>query len=725
MLQMEAVECGAAALGMVLGYYKKYVSLEELRQICGISRDGSKASNILAAAREYGLQASGLRAKTSDLQTYKLPFIVYWNFNHFVVIEGFGKGQVYINDPAFGKRTIPQREFEQSFSDVALTLEPGPDFEPGGRRPNLWRAIGQRLEGYNEALAFVVLCGLALVIPGLVIPTFSRVFVDKYLVKGLEGWAFPLLVGITLTGLLRAALLWLQRVYLLRLDAKMALTSASQFFWHVLQLPVSFFQQRFAGEISSRVALNDRVASVLSGELSTTVLNVFLIVFYALLMARYDLTLTVIGIFIAAVNLIGLRYAARKRADTYQRVLQEHGKMVGTMTSGLQIIETIKATSSESDFFSRWGGYQAKLINAEQQAGRIEQMLTILPNGLNAFNTMAILAIGGLRIIDGQLTMGELVAFQSLMASFLAPVNQLVEQNSEMQEVGGDLQRLDDVYRHPIDPQFLPKIEVDIRYDSGDKLIGEIEIRNLSFGYNPLDEPLIEDFNLKIRPGRRVALVGGSGSGKSTIARLVAGLYDPWRGGIYFDGKPRQEIPRRVINNSLSMVDQDIFLFEDSVRENLALWDPTIPEANLVQAARDAHIHEDILAKPNGYDYVVIEGGRNFSGGQRQRLEIARALANNPSILVLDEATSALDPQTELIIDDNLRKRGCTCLIIAHRLSTIRDCDEIIVLDRGRVIQRGTHEDLMNEENSSYTRLIQAEDQDKSPHDKSRMENLF
>jgi NHLM bacteriocin system ABC transporter peptidase/ATP-binding protein len=706
---MEAVECGAAALGMVLGYYKRFVALEELRLVCGVSRDGSKASNIVSAAEKYGLDAKGFRCEPAELRTFRLPFIVFWNFNHFVVVDGFGRGRVYLNDPAVGKREVSEQEFDEAFTGVALTFEPGPGFEPGGERPNLVTAIRRRLVGYHEPLAFIILCGLALVIPGLVIPAFSRVFVDQYLVQGLEGWVFPLLLGMVLTGLLRAAIIWMQRTYLLRLDAKMALTTSSQFFWHVLRLPVEFFQQRYGGEIGSRVALNDRVAQALSGELPTTALNLFLIVFYAVLMARYDPLLTLIGVIIATANLVGLRYAARRRADSAQRVQQEHGKLLGTMMSGLQIIETIKATSSESDFFARWAGYQAKLINAEQQAGRVGQMVTILPRALDALNTTAILVLGGLSVIEGRMTMGELVAFQSLMASFMAPVNQLVDQGGELQELLGDLQRLDDVYRHPIDPQ-VGRVGTSGQFaDVGKKFLGKVEIRNLTFGYNRLEPPLIENFNLTIQPGRRVALVGGSGSGKSTIAKLVAGLYDPWAGEVAFDGVPRVEIPRHVLNNSLGMVDQEIFLFEDTVRENLALWDPTIPEANLVQAARDAAIHEDILAKPNGYDYLVQEGGRNFSGGQRQRLEIARVLANNPTIIILDEATSALDPYTEQIIDDNLRKRGCTCLIIAHRLSTIRDCDEIVVLQRGQVMQRGTHESLIADPDGLYAHLIHAE----------------
>ncbi len=701
-LQMEAVECGAAALSTVLGYHGRVVPLEELRVACGVSRDGVKASNVVRAARSYGLVAKGFRKEIEDLGAYPLPLIAFWNFNHFVVVEGFGKHKVYLNDPAAGRRTVSYEEFDQSFTGVILTFEPGPAFKAGGQRRPLIPLLAERLAGSWRGLLYCVLIGILLVLPGLVIPVFSKVFVDEVLVQGLESWVGPLLLGMALTAGLRALLGWLQSRYLLRLSTKLSVTMSGKFLWHVLRLPMEFYTQRYAGEIGWRVQLNDRVAQLLSGQLATTLLNLVTVVFYAALMLRYDVVLTLVGVAFAVLNMVALRYVSRRRADLNQRLLQDVGLLTGTSMHGLQTIETIKATGSESDFFSRWSGAQAKVVNSRQDLAIPTQILTAVPPLLALLNTTAILTVGGLRVMDGDLTVGTLVAFQSLTVSFIQPFNDFVNLGTQLQDVQGGLTKLDDVLRNPTD-RHLASGEAPA--DGPAKLAGYVELRDVTFGYSRLEPPLVDGLNLSVRPGQRVAIVGTSGSGKSTVSRLVCGLLEPWRGEVLLDGTRRDALTRQRIVSSLALVDQQIFLFEGTVSENLRLWDPSIPEAQVIQAAKDALIHDEVVSRPNGYESRVEEGGRNFSGGQRQRLEIARALATNPTILVLDEATSALDPITERLIDANLRRRGCTCLIVAHRLSTIRDCDEIIVLDKGKVVQRGTHQQ-MKDVDGAYAPLI-------------------
>ena len=706
-LQMEAVECGAAALAMVLAYFGRFVPLEELRVACGVSRDGSKASNLLKGARSYGLAARGYRREPSALTDLPLPMVIHWNFNHFVVLEGFRGGQVFLNDPAAGPRVVTATEFDEAFTGVALTFEPARDFAPGGVKRRLTAALRSRLAGSYSALTYVVGAGLLLVVPGLVIPTFSRLFVDDVLVRQAWDLAKPLFLAMVAAIAATGCLTWLQHRYLLRLETRFAVATSSRFLWHILHLPMRFFTQRFAGDIGSRVAINDRIAHLLSGELAASSISMCMAVFYAVFMWQYDRVLSVVAISTAALNVIALKYFSVKRVHLNQQLLHDQGRLLGTAMAGLQSMETLKAMGAEADFFARWSGYQAKAVGTEQRLKVQTEMLAAVPRFLMPVSTALILGLGGLRVMDGAVSMGMLVAFQALMLGFITPVNKMVDLGSTLQEVNGDIARLDDVLSAPAEMPPASRDDGDDSFAAAPKLAGYLELRNVTFGYSPLEPPLIDNFSLSLRPGSRVALVGGSGCGKSTIARLVCGLYTPWSGEVLFDGRPRQDVPRRLMTTSFSVVDQDVFLFEGSVCDNLTLWDATVVESDMVRAANDACVHDEISARPGQYRSRVEEGGRNFSGGQRQRLEIARALVTNPVVLVLDEATSALDPTTEAAIDDNLRRRGCTCLIVAHRLSTIRDCDEIVVLDRGRVVQRGTH-DEMKAVPGRYSQLIAA-----------------
>lgn len=701
-LQMEAVECGAAALAIVLGYHGLHLPLEQLRVACGVSRDGSKASNVVKAARTFGMTASGARLEVDALRTQAFPVIVFWNFNHFLVVEGFADDGVWLNDPASGPRKATFDEFDRAYTGVTLLIAPGPGFQKGGERRSTFEALKPRLDGSRSVLLFVTLASLALVIPGLAIPVFTQVFVDSYLIGQLEGWVKPLLLGMGITALLRMGLTWLQQHYLLRLELRLALTGSATFFWHVLRLPIEFFNQRHAGDISQRVGSNDRVARLLSGDLAINAVGAVTAIWYVLIMLTYDWLLTLIGVLLTGLNMAALKYVARRRVDGNMRVQQERGKLMAATMGGIQTIETIKATGGEIDFFARWAGLRAKAGNSGQQLELYSRMLSCVPVLLSTLTTASILGLGGWRVMEGGMTVGMLVAFQSLMGSFAGPVNSLMGLATKFQEVTGDLTRLDDVLRYPVDERFRTMVAAD---SLPGKLEGFLEIDRLSFGYSRLDPPLIEDFSLKLAPGQRVALVGESGSGKSTIARLVMGLNKPWSGEVRIDGLARESIAPITLNATLAGVDQEVYLFQGTVRDNLTLWDAAVPESDMVRAAHDALIHEVIASRPRGYDSTVGEGGVNFSGGQMQRLELARALTGNPRILVLDEATSALDPVTEKQVLDQLRKRGCTCLVVAHRLSTVRDCDEIIVMDRGKVIERGTHETL-SELGGAYAKLV-------------------
>ena len=709
-MQMEAVECGAAALGIILAHHKKFVPLEQLRRVCGISRDGTHAGNIVRAAGQMGLLAKGYKAEPEDLPDLPLPMIVHWNLNHFVVVEGFAKDTVYLNDPATGPRMVADDEFNLSFSGVTLVFEKDETFVPGGLRPSAWRGLWKRLPSHWTPWTFLTITSLALVIPGLVLPVFSRVFVDTILTAGLTTWTNRLLLAMSITAVVTAALTYLQATVLTRFQAYLALSSSSRFVWHVLRLPLEFFSQRFAGDVSERISSNDRVAALLAGGISTHLVNLLVIGFYAFLMIRYDILLTSAGVLIASANLLVLFLVSRAHTDQNRLHLQEEGKFAGVSLAGLKMIETVKATGGEAGYFARWAGYQAKVLNARQQLGVTSLWLSTAPSVLNAINGAAILYLGGLRIMNGVLTIGMLFAFQALMGGFMAPVMGLMGLGSNLQSLRATLSRLDDVMDCPADAH-VDWDSVPAAVDGTlTKLAGEIELRNLVFGYNRLTEPLVTDFSLRIKPGQRVGLVGATGSGKSTIVKLVCGLYQPWEGEVLLDGRPRREIARSLIANSVAFVDQDITFFHGTIRENLTMWDSTIPERDVVQAAKDACIHDDIIGILGGYERTPGEGANDLSGGQRQRLELARALATNPRVLILDEATSALDSRTEKLVDDNLRRRGCTLLIVAHRLSTVRDCDEIIVMEDGRIVQRGRHNDLIRMEGpyASFAQVEQA-----------------
>lgn len=694
---MEAVECGAASLAMILGYYGKFVPLEELRSACGVSRDGAKASSVIAAARRYGLIARGFQMEAEDLRSLTGPAIVFWAFQHFMVLEGvrarFGRKAVAVNDPAGGPRMIDWDDFDSGFTGVVLTFEPGPDFRPGGRPTRVGQALLTRRMPSGRALPLVLLASLLLVVPGIIGPAFSRVFIDRVLTGRDPGYLLPLLFGVGFTALAVFVLTSVQRHYLLRMEIRLGLVSSARFFRHLLRLPVEFYLQRRPAEVAKRVQANDTVAEILSRDLAITLVNLVLVLFYGIVLIRYDLLLGLVGVGMALVNILVLRQVSRARTDAVAALRADLGNLTSTTFNTLQLIETVKATGAEPAAFQRWAGFLAKAVTAKQRLGVATATLTVVPPLLAGVNSGLILLIGGLRVVDGVISVGMLVAFQTLLTSLSRPVTQLTNLGGQLQDISADVCRLYDVEKYPVAAAFERREPVRERAEG--RLDGRLEFDRVTFGYNALATPVIKDLSFTLVPGRRVAIVGNSGSGKSTAGKLAAGLYVPTSGRVLLDGLPREDLPREVVAASVAYVDQDITLFEGTVRDNLTLWSDDVPDEVVVSALRDAALFDLIATRPGGLNSGVLEGGRNFSGGQRQRLELARALSLRPTLLILDEATSALDPETERNIADHLRRRGCGCLIIAHRLSTVRDADEIIVLDRGEVVERGRHAELL------------------------------
>ncbi|WP_030965593.1 NHLP family bacteriocin export ABC transporter peptidase/permease/ATPase subunit [Streptomyces sp. NRRL S-378] len=694
-LQMEAVECGAAALAMVLGHHGRFVPLEELRIACGVSRDGSRASNLLKAARGYGLRAKGMQMDLAALAGVRAPAVLFWEFNHYVVYEGmtrrFGRRGVYVNDPGKGRRFVPMEEFDTSFTGVVLTFEPGAGFRRGGRAPGVLDSVPARLRGTSGTMAAAVLCSLLLVAVGASVPALSRTYIDMFLIGEQTSLLGVLFAAMAVALVLTAVLTALLQANLLRGRIISSTLGGARFFRHLLRLPVAFYSQRNPADLVQRLQSHDAVAETLARDLSAAGVDAVVVVLYAVLLWTYDPQLTLVGVAVALLNVVALRIVIRLRATGTRKLRAESARLTNTAYGGLQLIETMKATGGENGFFRRWAGQHAVTLDVQQRLGVPGAWLAIVAPTLAVFNSALILTIGGLRAVEGHLTVGLLVAFQALVTSFTAPVSRLGGVVGRIQDFAADVARLGDVENFPVDPVYARREPA----ASTRRLKGHLELEGITFGHSPLDPPLFEDFSLSVGPGQQVALVGGSGSGKSTVSRLVSGLHTPWAGAVRIDGMRLEDIPRGALAASVSFVDQDVFLFEGTVRDNVALWDPTIEDEAVVAALEDAAVYEVVARRPGGIHSRVEQDGRNFSGGQRQRLEIARALVRRPSVMVLDEVTSALDAVTEQVVIDNLRRRGCACVVIAHRLSTVRDSDEIVVLDRGTVVERGRHEHLV------------------------------
>nr|MCR5154670.1 ATP-binding cassette domain-containing protein [Lachnospiraceae bacterium] len=539
-------------------------------------------------------------------------------------------------------------------------------------------------------------------------PGFSRIFLDRLLTDENPEWTVPFFIGLAALTVVEIVVEWVQCVYTRRLDGKIAVVGNSTYLWRVLRLPMDFFGQRMAGDIQQRKDGNATVSAGIVNTFAPLVIDAFMTVFYMVIMFRYSIILTLIGLGAVLINIFVSRIISRKRMNITRIQMRDAGKLAGATSSGIQMIETIKASGAENGFFEKWSGYQASVNTQDVRYTKIDTALGIIPQMVTSLSDIAILMTGVWLTMNGEFTIGMIMAFQGYVTAFTSPATELIEAGQTLQEMRVEMERLEDVMGYPEDTIYeQEKLEESDDVTFG-KLSGNVELKNVTFGYSSLDEPLIKDFNLSLKPGSRVAFVGSSGCGKSTISKLISGLYKPWSGEILFDGKPLSKIDRSVFTGSLAVVDQDIILFEDTIANNIKMWDNSIEDYEMIMAARDAMLHEDIMLRDGGYQYKITEGGKDFSGGQKQRMEIARVLAQDPTIIILDEATSALDAKTEYDVVRSIKDRGITCIVVAHRLSTIRDCDEIIVLDHGNVIERGTHEELMKL-GGAYTQLVTSE----------------
>ena len=705
-MQLEALECGAASLTMLMAYYGKWVPLEEVRLACGVSRDGSNAKNLYLAAQHYGFNVKAMRMTPESLQTKgQFPCIIHWNMNHFVVLDGFRGKYAYLNDPARGTVKVTMEEFDSSFTGIVLIPTPTEDFSPEGKRRSTIDFARKRLIGASAAVVFVMLATVISYLFGIVNSVTSRIFLDRLLTGENPDWMSPFLYILIALAVIQVTVAWIQAVYSLKINGKMSVIGSVGYMWKVLHLPMEFFSQRMAGDIQSRLALNSTIAGTLVDTFAPLVLNSVMMVFYLVLMLRQSPMLTLIGISTLILNAVLSKVISDKRMNIARVQMRDAGLLEGTTVTGIEMIETIKASGAENGFFQKWAGHQAAVNTQTVEASKTQQSIGIIPAFLGTLANYIVLILGVWLTMQGKFTLGAVMMFQGFLSSFMEPAMTLVNAGQTIQEMRTQMERVEDVMEYPDDVNITSDVSDE---EDLNKLSGNIELKNITFGYSRLAEPLIKDFSLTMKTGDRIALVGASGCGKSTISKLISGMYQPWSGEILFDGKQRSAYPRDVVVGSIAVVDQDIILFEDSIENNIKMWDDTILDFEVILAARDAQIHDDIVQMPGGYKHKLISGGRNLSGGQRQRLEIARVLAQDPTIIILDEATSALDAKTEFEVVNAIKERGITCIVIAHRLSTVRDCDEIIVLDNGKVVERGRHEDLMRA-GGAYSELVASE----------------
>ena len=698
-MQLEALECGAASLTMVMAYYEKWVALEQVRVDCGVSRNGSNAKNILRAAQKYGFKTKGYAYSTQKLRERgKFPGIIHWGGGHFVVINGFRGNKAIINDPAKGVLKVDLKTFDKIFTGIYLEIVPDEGFEPGGKRKSIFEFAKKRLKGAAPLIAFFAITTIVFYIIGIINPVMNQVFVDYLLGGNNPGWLLPFIFIFAGIGFLQVIVTLVQALYQYKIRGKLDLVGSTTYMWRILRMPIEFFSQRMVGDLQSRQSENASIAETLVNVFAPLLFNTIMLVIYLVVMISKSWILTLVGVVTVVLNAFVSFYISRLRVNIARVQSRDRARLSGLTTKGIEMIETIKSNGAEASYFATWSEAQDNVMTQRTKIARTNTFVGLIPALVAMIANYSILILGVFYTIKGEFTIGSIVAFQGLLSSFMSPAMTIITSGQTLQEMRTSMERVDDVLEYPLDPNVTREIPM----EKISKIKGNLVLKNVTFGYSRLDVPVLTDFNLEIKQGQKVAIVGSTGSGKSTLSKLISGLYSPWSGDIIFNGKRIEEIDHEIFTSSIAVVDQDITLYEDTISNNIKMWDESIEDYEVIMACNDAQIHKAIMAREGQYNAPVLEGGKNFSGGEKQRIEIARSLAADPSIIILDEATSALDAKTEHEVVKAIKARGITTIVIAHRLSTIRDADLIVVLERGHIVEQGNHDELMALKGSYY-----------------------
>jgi NHLM bacteriocin system ABC transporter peptidase/ATP-binding protein len=700
-LQMEAAECGAAALAIIFGYYGKFIPLEELRTHCGVSRDGSRASSIVKTAQYYGLQASGFKLSVDELLTQDFPLIVFWNSNHFLVLEKLTPTYAFLNDPASGRRKVLYSEFLALYSNIALTFSKTRSFSKSGKRRSLFSILVSILKTNTSFIAYIFITSILLAITAILIPNFLSIFIDIILIEKETSWISYLVAAIVITSCVQALLMYYQQQTIIKLRTILSITHSSRLFWKIVHLPSTFFDQRSKGDLAVRLQSFGDISKYIAEDFTRFISDLLTVTLLFVTMLFYDISLALVSLFVGGINFLFFYIVSKKMETASQLMVKEDTNLYGVSTSIIQSIDTIKASGGETDSFSRWSGFFIKSHNTRNRLEPSNHLFLLIPDFLIYISQSIILIFGGINVMNGDLSPGLLVAFLYISYNFQIPIKRFVGLGTINKKLESSLQRIQDIYQNFCDDPS----PVHPKQQNVQRIEGKLDLINIKFGFHSSEEPILDNFSFGVEPGQQLAIIGQSGSGKTTVSNIISGILKPWSGDILLDNKPISTYSTALLASSMAFVGEHSFLFEGTIRDNISFWDPTIRDSKIIEAAKDACIHSVITARSGGYDSVVSENGSNFSGGERQRLEIARALALEPTILIFDEATTGLDSNIEDTILSNIRRRGCTLIIVAHKLSTIRDSHSILFLENGKIVESGQHEQLV-QLNGKYLELI-------------------